>query len=121
FIEAFTSGQSGLTQLRGKSWPIVIDRHAKETALREVAPGLRFYGDRNRVAGPFTSVIDEIADHLLEILAFSRKANGPVLRENKADCPLRIDFFEGTDQSLSGQGNLGDAPQRSRPDRDTGA
>jgi len=106
-------GQSGLTQLRGKSWPSSSIRHAKETALLEVATGFRFYVIATAWCAHLPDVIYEIANHLLESWRSSRKANGPVQRENKADA-RSIDFFEGADQSLSGQGNLGDAPQRLR-------
>ena len=77
FIETLAPRQRGLAQPGVKSWPIVVDGDTKETALREVAPGLRRYADRNRVARPFAGIIDEIANHLLEILAFPLKANGP--------------------------------------------
>jgi hypothetical protein len=77
FIEALAPRQRGLARPGGKSWPIIVDGDAKKKTLREIAPGLRRYVDRYRVARPFSGIIDEIANHLLEILAFPLKTNGP--------------------------------------------
>ena len=76
----------------------------------------------NLLPRPFARIIDEIANHLLEILAFAREIGlAPAAVSVNSIARVRIDFFECADQGLGGRGHLGDAAKRSRPDRDPGA
>ena len=70
---------------------------------------------------PFTGIIDEIANHLLEILAFARESHRLPRRERKLNRPLAHRFFRmcGPRPSAAGATSV-TPPSRPRPDRDPG-
>ena len=72
FVEPGAPPQHPLASFLGQSRTVVLDPDGQERPV--VARRRRLDEDQDPRVGPFTRIVDEVADHLLEILAFAAKA-----------------------------------------------
>src|SRR5436190_14095081 len=75
-VEAAAAARDLLALLRRKAGAVVVDQDVQDEAL---AARLDSFGkclDRHPRLRPFTGVVDQVADHLLQILPLAAKARG---------------------------------------------
>src|SRR5262249_6416450 len=114
-IEAAAAIAHLLALLRGEAGPVIVDHEAHH---RAAVAAVRHHFQVDARLRPLAGVVDQVADHLLEILALAAKARRFRRVDVDGDTAIAMDLLHGAGERRDHRRHLGDAAHHGGARRD---